>query len=585
MNLPLNPSLTTTAVTGTITNGDTTVTLAVSPSCVTEDGTTNLVYTFTRTGVTNNALTVNYGIGGTATLNKDYTQIGAVFQDIRFSGPDFTSGSTTFVAGATTVTLTIYPTADTTVESDETVALTLTSGAGYISGTTTAVTGTIINDDDNLATAWTKLLGGSDYDQATALTTGSDGAIYISGYTRSNLDGQTNNGDFDAFITKYLPDGTKSWTKLLGDSSIDYATALTTGSDGAIYVGGFTKSNLDGQTKNAGVDAFITKYLPDGTKSWTKLLGGSNDDYTAALTTGSDGAIYISGYTDSNLDGETNNGGVDAFITKYLPDGTKSWTKLLGTSSSDIANALTTGSDGAIYVSGSTESNLDGQTNNGYSDAFITKYLPNGTKSWTKLLGGSSYDSANALTTGSDGAIYVSGSTYGNLDGQTNNGDRDAFITKYLADGTKSWTKLLGGSNDDSASDLTTGSDGAIYVSGSTYGNLDGQTNNGDSDAFITKYLPDGTKSWTKLLGSSSNDYATALTTGSDGAIYVSGFTDNNLDGQTNNGGYSDAFITRLVDDTVPIITLAVSPSSVTEDGTTNLVYTFTRTGVTTNAP
>jgi hypothetical protein len=56
---------------------------------------------------------------------------------------------------------------------------------------------------------------------------------------------------------------------------------------------------------------------------------------------------------------------------------------------------------------------------------------PSLTTAWTKLLGGSSYDSANALTTGSDGAIHVSG-----------NGD--AFITKYLPDGTKSWTKLLG---------------------------------------------------------------------------------------------------------------------------------------------
>ncbi|MFM6271683.1 MAG: calcium-binding protein, partial [Dolichospermum sp.] len=52
------------------------ITLAVSPSSVTEDGTTNLVYTFTRTGVTTNALTVNYTLGGTATLNTDYTRTG-----------------------------------------------------------------------------------------------------------------------------------------------------------------------------------------------------------------------------------------------------------------------------------------------------------------------------------------------------------------------------------------------------------------------------------------------------------------------------------------------------------------------------
>ena len=128
---------TTTAVTGTITNDDTSVTLAVSPTSVTEDGTANLVYTFTRSGVTTNALTVNYTIGGTATLNTDYTRTG-------------TTNTVTFAAGSSTATVIVDPTADTTVESNETVALTLATGTGYTVGTTTAVTGTITNDDVTL---------------------------------------------------------------------------------------------------------------------------------------------------------------------------------------------------------------------------------------------------------------------------------------------------------------------------------------------------------------------------------------------------------------------------------------------------
>ena len=51
---------------GTITNDDTDVSLAVAPSSVAEDGATNLVYTFTRVGVTSTPLTVNFTIGGTA---------------------------------------------------------------------------------------------------------------------------------------------------------------------------------------------------------------------------------------------------------------------------------------------------------------------------------------------------------------------------------------------------------------------------------------------------------------------------------------------------------------------------------------
>ncbi|MCZ8243753.1 MAG: hypothetical protein O9323_18840, partial [Microcystis sp. LE19-131.1A] len=126
---------TTTPVTGTITNDDfPSITLAVSPSSVTEDGTTNLVYTFTRSGVTTNPLTVNYSISGTATLNTDYTRTG-------------TTNTVTFAANSSTATVTVDPTADTTVESDETVILTLASGTGYTIGTTTPVTGTINNDD------------------------------------------------------------------------------------------------------------------------------------------------------------------------------------------------------------------------------------------------------------------------------------------------------------------------------------------------------------------------------------------------------------------------------------------------------
>ncbi|MFM6222637.1 MAG: Calx-beta domain-containing protein, partial [Dolichospermum sp.] len=111
------------------------ITLAVSPSSVTEDGTTNLVYTFTRTGATTSALTVNYGITGTAN-STDYT-----------GATPGTGKTITFAAGASTATLTIDPTADTIVESNETVALTLATGTGYNIGTTTAVIGTITNDD------------------------------------------------------------------------------------------------------------------------------------------------------------------------------------------------------------------------------------------------------------------------------------------------------------------------------------------------------------------------------------------------------------------------------------------------------
>ena len=111
--------------------------LAVSPASVPEDGPTNLIYTFSRTGVTTNALTVNYTAASTASPGSDYTGI---------PGSPATK-TITFSAGSTTATVTVDPTTDSTVEPDEIVALTLAAGTGYTIGTSAAVVGTITNDD------------------------------------------------------------------------------------------------------------------------------------------------------------------------------------------------------------------------------------------------------------------------------------------------------------------------------------------------------------------------------------------------------------------------------------------------------
>src|SRR6185369_14245532 len=135
-----NPAAPTSA-TGTIANDDADVSVAVAPTSTAEDGVGNLVYTFTRTGDITDALTVNFTIGGTATFNTDYTQTGAA----TFTPP---TGTIAFAAGSSTATVTVDPTADTTVEPDETVILTVAAGTGYnVAAVNNSATGTITNDD------------------------------------------------------------------------------------------------------------------------------------------------------------------------------------------------------------------------------------------------------------------------------------------------------------------------------------------------------------------------------------------------------------------------------------------------------
>ena len=97
-------------------------------------------FTFTR-DVTTGSLTVSYSIdsASTATLNSDYT------------GPSMSSGSVTFAAGSSSVTLNVVPVDDTLVESDESVILHLQSasmsGQSYTIGSASSATVLVISDD------------------------------------------------------------------------------------------------------------------------------------------------------------------------------------------------------------------------------------------------------------------------------------------------------------------------------------------------------------------------------------------------------------------------------------------------------
>ena len=127
--------------TGIIDNDDTAVSLDIElPTAVLEDGTGNLVFTFTRQGVIDQNRTVNFTVAGTAIFNDDYTVIGAD----TFNG---TSGTVTFLAGSTTAMVTIDPTVDGVLELDETVTLTLAAGSRYVLATPVSATGTILNDE------------------------------------------------------------------------------------------------------------------------------------------------------------------------------------------------------------------------------------------------------------------------------------------------------------------------------------------------------------------------------------------------------------------------------------------------------
>ena len=115
---------------------------------------------------------------------------------------------------------------------------------------------------------------------------------------------------------------------------------------------------------------------------------------------------------------------------------------------------------------------------------------------------------------------------------------------------TSSWTKQLGTSSNDGGNGVTTDSSDNIYVTGLTGGGLDGNTSSGQEDIVLVKYNSSGTKQWTKQLGTTLSDDGSGVTTDSSGNIYVTGYTGGGLDGNTSSGS-GDIFLVKYNSDGV----------------------------------
>lgn len=122
---------------------DPVATVTAAPSAVNENSGTGMVYTFSLSANAPSNLTINFIVGGSATFGSDYSQSGA-------ASFNTTTGSVTILSGNNSASVTLTPTGDSTLEANENITLTLTSGTGYVAGSPGAAS-TTINNDDTLA--------------------------------------------------------------------------------------------------------------------------------------------------------------------------------------------------------------------------------------------------------------------------------------------------------------------------------------------------------------------------------------------------------------------------------------------------
>ena len=396
------------------------------------------------------------------------------------------------------------------------------------------------NSEETTAIEWIAQLGSSGWDESFSVAADSSGNVYLTGLTSGDLGG-TQQGIRDVFVAKYDTDGSLLWTQQLGSAGYDEGLDIAADSDGNVYVTGETWGDLGG-TNQGSNDAFLAKYDSDGSLLWTQQLGTSEFEEGNGVVADSSGNVYITGYTRGDLvnDGQGDRDR-DAFIAKYDDEGMLLWIRQLGSSLSDESLGIATDGNDNLYISGRTSGDLEG-SQQGNGDAFVAKYDAEGTLQWTQQLGSPAGDESFDVAADSNGNVYITGRTLGDLGG-TNQGSNDAFIAKYDTDGTLQWTQQLGSSAFDYGYSAVTDSIGDVYITGWTNGDLGG-TNQGSNDAFLAKYDGDGTLLWTEQLGSSTTEFSFGIAADSSDNLYISGRTWGDLGGE--NQGITDAWVAKF---------------------------------------
>lgn len=221
---------------------------------------------------------------------------------------------------------------------------------------------------------------------------------------------------------------------------------------------------------------------------------------------------------------EASNGETSSDVTVTNEVG-KETTKTITTpiSAPATANATAVDAEGNIFVVGTAQGTLEGQTIKGTADAYLSKYDSAGNLQWTRLIGATSSAEGFAVATDSKGNVVIAGRTDAELTAGSVGGGLDSFVTKFNTEGEEVFTYQIAPLSDDGATSLAIGPDDSIYVGGYAKSAISSTTSyaGGGGDATVTKLTSSGTRVWSREFGTAGADTTRSLAIASDGNLLV----------------------------------------------------------------
>lgn len=345
---------------------------------------------------------------------------------------------------------------------------------------------------------WVYILDGptNEWDAAYSLVSDGDSTLYVVGRNKSNTED-------DVAVVALTHSGSEKWVYLYdGPSHLwDEGHEIAYGA-GNIYIGGFS---TDSGTPNH-YDMLVICLDSVGNEQWIYRHNGTSNynDEVSSILVGQDSNIYISGWIYDSVTSSDftvvslDTAGNERWIYKY-----NAWENY-----EDKAYALIYGSDGNIYAAGYSSS----------SEVFprltVISLTPSGNEHWVYRYGNwglSCY--AKSIAYGFDNRVYVAGT-------RDTLGTVDLLVICLDTLGNEQWVYIYDGPGTyvDWANAIIHGSDGNIYVAGTSWG---GAT---QFDYLVISLDSSGTERWVYRYNADvSVDEAYSIVYGQDDFIYTCG--------------------------------------------------------------
>ncbi len=287
---------------------------------------------------------------------------------------------------------------------------------------------------------------------------------------------------FACLCTLYLSQtNAQTFQRSYGSTGSDNATDIAATKDGGFITVGDTYSF--GLAKS---DMLFVKTDASGNIQWTKTLGNTDYDHANAVIQTNDGGYAIAGTSGGN-----NN---RMALVRLDANGNTKWVRYFSANTRQGGNALVQTPDGGFALAGSVS------TYNNGSWGYLVKTDSTGGLMWSKLVFSRDfYPELQDITLTSDGGFAVVGNN--SPDGAY----YDMYLIKLKSNGAFEWARSIGGTSTETPTFVKQTSDNGYLFGGYafSFGPTLGQ------DMFVAKTDASGTLEWARNIGTASSESCT----------------------------------------------------------------------------